>query len=369
MPGALADRLLHLLGIAAEQRRQQLARRCHRPIPTAATGSLDATATLLRALALEGPLLVVLDDLQWASEELLEAIGEVAKRLRGPILLVLIGREPADDRRRSRRPARSTLGPLDETTAHRLLRAYLGGGELADPLAIGTCSAAPRATRTSSPSCCICWSTAVCCCARATPGSRPGRCRPTRSRPRCSRCSPPASTGSMPTAKSVLRAASVLGLRFAAEALRVVDQRPAEEVQAALDELTARQLLRPPSKGEIWWTFTHPMARDVAYGSLPKADRARRHARAAQWAAERGARVGSTQQSTRSSALRPSRRCSWPSPWACRPTIRYARCASSVTQRWCASGRWPARAMSTAAPPSCWPAPPGWAKPISPRSW
>ena len=100
----------------------------------AATASSTRRRRLLRALAAEGPLLVVIDDLQWASEELLEAIGEVAKRLRGPILLVLVGREPADDRRICRRRASCTSAPLDEATAHRLLRAYLGGGELADPL-------------------------------------------------------------------------------------------------------------------------------------------------------------------------------------------------------------------------------------------
>ena len=41
-----------------------------------------------------------------------------------------------------------------------------------------------------------------------------------------------------PEAKSVLRAASVLGIRFAAQALPVVDQRPEVEVASALEELT-----------------------------------------------------------------------------------------------------------------------------------
>ena len=94
VPGALADRLLHLLGIEHESERRRRATALPAD-PHGRDGVLDATATLLRALAAEGPLLIVIDDLQWASEELLEAIGEVAKRLRGPILLVLIGREPA----------------------------------------------------------------------------------------------------------------------------------------------------------------------------------------------------------------------------------------------------------------------------------
>ena len=97
----------------------------------------------------------------------------------------------------------------------------------------------------------------------------------------------------------------------------------------ALHELTARQLVHPPNKGEIWWTFTHPMARDVAYGSLPKADRARRHARAALWAADARRQGRQRARPIRSSARRPSRRWSSPSRWGCRPTTRSVRCDSS----------------------------------------
>ncbi len=291
VPGALADRLLHLLGVEHES--ESAARDGAPADPHGRDGVLDAAATLLRALAAEGPLLIVIDDLQWASEELLEAIGEVAKRLRGPILLVLIGREPATIADLPS-PRQVTLAPLDESTAHRLLRAYLGGGDLADPLRSAMLSRAQGnpyflaellhllvdrgLLQRDGDS----W---------VASGPLPPDALPAAVQSVLAA----RIDGLDPAAKSVLRAASVLGLRFAAEALGVVDQRSATEVQAALDELTARQLVRPPNKGEIWWTFTHPMARDVAYGSLPKADRARRHARAALWAAERGARVGSTQ--------------------------------------------------------------------------
>ena len=128
---ALADRLLHLLGISPDDGSAS---------PEGAPGDahgrdgvLDAVAALLRALAVEGPLLVVLDDLQWASDELRDAIGEVTRRLRGPVLVVLIGREPPSIP--GVQPLqRINLGPLDEPTAGRLLRAYLGGGDLAEPL-------------------------------------------------------------------------------------------------------------------------------------------------------------------------------------------------------------------------------------------
>jgi predicted ATPase/class 3 adenylate cyclase len=292
IPGALADRLLHLLGI--EHDFDGGAPREGSPAdPHGRDGVLDATATLLRALAVEGPLLVVIDDLQWASEELLEAIGEVAKRLRGPILLVLIGREPATIADVPS-PREVMLEPLDKGTAHRLLRAYLGGGDLADPLRSAMLSRAQGNPYFLAELLHLLVDRGL--LQREGDSWVASGPLPADALPAAVQAVLAARIDGLdPTAKSVLRAASVLGLRFAAEALAVVDQRSDEEVQAALTELTARQLVHPPNKGEIWWTFTHPMARDVAYGSLPKADRARRHARAALWAAERGARVRSTQ--------------------------------------------------------------------------
>ena len=96
------------------------------------------------------------------------------------------------------------------------------------------------------------------------------------------------------TAKSVLRAASVLGIRFSAEALPV--RRPAAGRRGTG---RTRRAHGPPAASPA-----QPGARsggpsptrwprDVAYRSLPKADRARRHARAAQWAAGRAPGDGS----------------------------------------------------------------------------
>src|SRR6185437_10651385 len=40
--------------------------------------------------------------------------------------------------------------------------------------------------------------------------------------------------------------------------------------------------------GEGRWTFTHTLARDVAYAGIPRSDRARHHAAVALWALEHG---------------------------------------------------------------------------------
>jgi class 3 adenylate cyclase/tetratricopeptide (TPR) repeat protein len=279
MPGAVAERLLYLLGIAPEAD----ATHDNAPDPHGRDGAVEAVAALLRALAVEGPLVVVLDDLQWAGRELLDAISEVAKRLRGSILLVLIGRERPDVPG-IESPLAVNLGPLDDAAARRLLRAYLGGGELADPLRsemLGRAQGNPYflaellhllvdrgLLRREGDS----WEAS----GPLPPDALPAAVQSVLAA---------RIDGLEPVAKSVLRAASVLGLRVSAAAVQAVEQRPAEEVDEALEELAARQLLRPPAPGESLWTFTHPMAADVAYKSLPKVDRARRHARAARWAA------------------------------------------------------------------------------------
>ena len=283
MPGALADRLLYLLGVAPEL--EVGASRDGTPAePHGRDGVLDAVAALMRALAVEGPLLIVIDDLQWATDELMKAIGEVAKRLRGPILLVLIGRETPQVHG-VESPIEMALDPLDETSAHRLLRAYLGGGELADPLRTAMLTRAQGNPYFLAELLHLLVDRGLLLRegdSWVASGPLPDAALPAAVQSVLAA----RIDGLEPVAKSVLRAASVLGLRFAAQALPIVDQRPAEEVQSALEELTRRQLVRPPAPGELWWTFTHPMARDVAYRSLPKVDRARRHARAALWAAD-----------------------------------------------------------------------------------
>jgi predicted ATPase/predicted negative regulator of RcsB-dependent stress response len=281
---ALNDRLLDLLGIVPDE---TVSREGAPTDPLGRDGVLDAVAALLRALAVEGPLLVVIDDLQWASNELRFALGEVVRQLRGPILVVLVGREPPVIP--GVRPLqRIALGPLNDAASRKLLRGYLGGSDLAEPLRSAILGRAQGNPYFLAELLHLLVDRGLLLREGDTwvaSGPLPNDALPAAVQSVLAA----RIDGLEPVAKSVLRAASVLGLRFSAEALPVVDERPTAEVQAALETLSARQLLRAPRAGEVWWTFRHPMARDVAYSSLPKADRARRHARAAQWAARRAA--------------------------------------------------------------------------------
>jgi class 3 adenylate cyclase/tetratricopeptide (TPR) repeat protein len=90
-----------------------------------------------------------------------------------------------------------------------------------------------------------------------------------------------------PDLKALLTDASVVGETFWDGALAAVGDRAAHEVDEALRELIARQLVHrvrtSSMAGEREFAFGHALARDVAYGELPRAVRARKHAAVADW--------------------------------------------------------------------------------------
>jgi tetratricopeptide (TPR) repeat protein len=87
--------------------------------------------------------------------------------------------------------------------------------------------------------------------------------------------------------KAVLNDAAVVGGVFWDGAVVEVGQRDAAELDAALDDLIAKHLLRrvraSSMLGENEYAFAHALAREVAYGELPRAARAQKHAAVAGW--------------------------------------------------------------------------------------
>ncbi len=92
----------------------------------------------------------------------------------------------------------------------------------------------------------------------------------------------------LPTeSKHLLRAAAVIGHTFwsgAAAELTKVDE---ADVRIRLHDLVRRDYLRPSRtsriSGEDEYTFGHALIADVAYGQLPRAERARYHQAVADW--------------------------------------------------------------------------------------
>src|SRR5438874_5354330 len=90
-----------------------------------------------------------------------------------------------------------------------------------------------------------------------------------------------------PERKSLLQDAAVLGKVFWVGALAEIGGRDQGELELALHELARKELVRPARvssmEGESEYSFWHLLVRDVAYGQIPRPERARRHRSAATW--------------------------------------------------------------------------------------
>jgi class 3 adenylate cyclase len=83
------------------------------------------------------------------------------------------------------------------------------------------------------------------------------------------------------TPRRVLQIGAVLGRTFRAGGLAAVEGGNADGFESALDDLVDRDLIR--ASGPDTYTFRHILIREVAYGTLPRAERARAHEAAAGW--------------------------------------------------------------------------------------
>ncbi|MGZ8630509.1 MAG: hypothetical protein ACXWZF_06015 [Actinomycetota bacterium] len=90
-----------------------------------------------------------------------------------------------------------------------------------------------------------------------------------------------------PDTKSLLADAAVVGKVFWAGAIAAMGDRDIAAVTESLRDLSRKELVRPARRssieGEAEYAFWHVLARDVAYGQLPRASRASRHVAAATW--------------------------------------------------------------------------------------
>jgi class 3 adenylate cyclase/tetratricopeptide (TPR) repeat protein len=90
-----------------------------------------------------------------------------------------------------------------------------------------------------------------------------------------------------PAEKAVLQDAAVLGKVFWVSALEVLTGEQRWRLEQRLHELERREMLRRDRQsvvaGERQFAFRHLLVRDVAYGQIPRARRAEKHAAAARW--------------------------------------------------------------------------------------
>jgi class 3 adenylate cyclase/tetratricopeptide (TPR) repeat protein len=219
---------------------------------------------LLELFAHDRPLLVVLEDLHWAEPTLLELIRFIVEGAAAPVLVLGSARPgvvamAAD--------VRLELTPLSPDASEELLQGLLGEAppELllradGNPLFLEELAGAFGSEGAAIPT-----------TLQALIGARLDAL--TR------------------TVKRVAQHAAVCGTVFWSGAVAVLAE--SDDVEPSLEELEQRELVheQEPSTvaGEREWSFKHALIRDVAYGRLSKALRARLHERFARWVAELGA--------------------------------------------------------------------------------
>ncbi len=224
---------------------------------------------MIALLAAARPLIVVLDDAHWADDEVLELVEEVAFRLEDAPLLAICTARPemlerhADFGRAGRNVTQIELRPLQLDAATEMAASLLPA------------SAARLARRVAEAS-----------------GGNPffveeiarsivGEGGDARRLPDTVQAAISARLDLLPPAeKRTLQHAAVLGQRFTQELLAgLMGEEPTEALEALAQKALVQELLvSDPGR----WNFRHTLIRDVAYSSLPRAERARLHERVAE---------------------------------------------------------------------------------------
>jgi class 3 adenylate cyclase/tetratricopeptide (TPR) repeat protein len=234
---------------------------------------------LIEVLAGRGPLVVVFEDLHWASDTLLDLVEHVTvSRTSAPLVMVALARPELLDRRPTwgggRRNFTSlALEPLSANEARQLVGVLteVVPGRIADriveraggnPFFVGELVRAYEDHR------------------------RAGTQDDDIVLPDTVHATVLARIDGLPAVeRSVLEFAAVAGrtARAAAVGTLLPDLEPSQ-IADALEALAERELLTPQGAGS--YTFRHIVIREVAYATLPRADRVRAHLRLARWLEE-----------------------------------------------------------------------------------
>jgi len=229
----------------------------------------------LEALAQDGQVVLIVEDIHWAEPPMLDAIEQIVDRARGPIFVLcaarpdLLASRPGWGGGRDN-AARLALAPLDDAavgvlvasldpapTAASALPFVRAHGE-GNPLFV---QEYVRALREDDR---IAFGNAVPPTLRGLIAARLDRVPP--------------------QTRAVLRAASVAGRTFTPEVLAAIIDEPAlAERLADAERLEIIVALDPDGITRQRLSFVHMLFRDVAYAGVPKGDRVRQHDRLSRW--------------------------------------------------------------------------------------
>ena len=249
-----------------------------RTAPAEQEEAFAAWRRFLEALAEDGPAVLVLEDLHWADDGLLDFVDHLADWATGvPLLVVCVARpellEPPPGWGGGKPNATTlSLAPLTDDEIARS-SAPCSTARSCRPTCRRRCSREPAATRSTPRSSSAGSSERGLDADRALPSSVQGIIA--------------ARLDDLdPAEKALLQDAAVIGKVFwlggVARSPAGVDGR-----RARLHELERRQIVRPERRssvaGEVEYAFWHVLVRDVAYGQIPRRSAPNKHRLAAEW--------------------------------------------------------------------------------------
>jgi tetratricopeptide (TPR) repeat protein len=238
--------------------------------------NFTAWLRFLEEIASRGPTVIVLEDLHWADDALLDFVEFLALRIAHvPLMVIASARSELFERRPSFGGAvrinRMALEPLSQQETEEIVVSVIDeiAGDLKASIA-GQAQGNPFYAEE---------------CARLV-------------RDRIGEGAPPLASSVRaiiaarldalpPKLKRLLSDAAVVGDVFWDGLLATMEECEARDVARSLESLMAKQLVyrvRSSSMaGESEYSFSHSLAREVAYGQLPRLERAKKHAAVAGW--------------------------------------------------------------------------------------
>jgi len=281
---AIGQVLNYLLGIQDDRPRDIEPEQLQRQI------TLAARALIERRLA-QQPVMIVVDDLQWADAASVDLLREVVDQLADRPLMLLVSQRPDARPLQTVRAAQSTLalGPLGDDDTRALVGHLLGAP--ADDDDLGRVRALVAARAGGNPL--FVEEIVRSLAGRGLLERRDGRWR---CNANCDGADVPATLYGLllsridrlgATERRALQEAAVLGTAFDSALLQAIASDP-HSIDAALRELAAAELIRADARDPLaprsarWarWEFTHALLHEVVYQNLLLARRTELHHRA-----------------------------------------------------------------------------------------
>jgi class 3 adenylate cyclase len=239
----------------------------------------QAWREVVELAAARRPLLLLIEDLHWSSDSLLDLIEFILQpRGDSPILMLALARPELLERRPTwgggrRNHFSIALEPLDEASIGELVRGLLEG---AAPELV------PLVARRSEGNPFYAGEIVRSLLERGVDLKDPTTVADAAARlPDTVQATVLARLDSLDSAaRRVVQLGAVFGRSFSTAGIASVEGEEHDHAQA-IEELVDRELLRHSGRGEL--TFRHIIIRDVAYGTLTRGERALLHAAAGRW--------------------------------------------------------------------------------------